>query len=88
LRPQGQASHVVENRQANVYYDCRPTPRRQLNWYARKGLVAGFANTKKTKTLCNAVFEFIGKDVFLVCEKFIPARREVFVFYPLLRKYL
>jgi hypothetical protein len=88
VRSQRQASHVIWNRYANIYYDCRPTTKRPRSWYAKKSLVAGFANTKKYKIRCNATFEFIGRDVFVVCKDFIPARREVFVYYPLLRKYL
>jgi hypothetical protein len=88
LIPQGKASHVLWNREADVYYDCRPTARRPRSWYAAESLAAGFVNTKKYKHQCNATFEFVGKDVFVVCKDFIPARREIFVYYPLLRKYM
>ncbi len=78
----------IWNSHADVYYDCRPTLNRPPRWYAKHSLVAGFANTKKTKSRCNATFEFVGRDVFVVCKKFIPPRREIFVYYPLLDKYL
>lgn len=82
------ASHVIWNKEAEVYYDCRPTLKRPTSWYAKKSLVAGFANTAKYKNRCNAAFEFVGRDVFVVCTEYIPARREVFVYYPLLEKYI
>ncbi len=88
MRPQGKASHVIWNHHADVYYDCRPTLRRPYSWYAKKSLAAGFANTRKFKNQCNATFEFVGRDVFVVCKDYIPARREIFVHYPLLRKYM
>ena len=59
-----------------------------MSWYAKRGLAAGFANTKQYKNRCNASFEYVGRDVFVVCTDFIPARSEIFVYYPLLRKYV
>ena len=58
-----------------------------MSWYARHSLAAGFANTKKISA-CNAVFVNIGRHVFVRATKFIPAGREIFVFYPLLDEYM
>ena len=50
-------------------------------------LAAGLANTKQISA-CNAVFVNIGRHVFVRATKFIPAGREIFVFYPLLDEYM
>ena len=84
---QGWGAYITFNSDTATYYNCRPTTRRPVRWYANIRKVAGFANTKPI-TQCNAEFVNIGRQVFILVTKFIPAGSEIFVFYPLLSKYL
>ncbi len=54
----------------------------------RRVFAAGIAITKKPQIRCNAAFESVGRDVFAVCKNFIAARREIFVYFPLLDKHI
>jgi hypothetical protein len=52
-----------------------------MQWFVDNHGVAGFANTKEKRDLCNAKFRFIGEEIFLVATKDIKAGEEVFAFY-------
>jgi hypothetical protein len=67
---------------ANLAYclDSRPSKEFPLEWYVRNHGLGGFANTK-IREECNAKFETIGDDVFVVATKHIAAGEEVIVFY-------
>lgn len=51
-----------------------------IEWYVRNNLVGGFANSNARK-LCNAKFETVGDQVYVVATKPIMAGEEIFVFY-------
>jgi hypothetical protein len=67
---------------ANLAYclDSRPSREFPLKWYVRNHGLGGFANTRDRRD-CNAKFETIGEDVFVVATKPIAAGEEVFVYY-------
>jgi hypothetical protein len=52
-----------------------------MKWYADNHGLAGFANTRDSRTDCNAELKTIGEEVFLIATKQINVGEEIFAFY-------
>jgi hypothetical protein len=61
-------------------FNSRPSDKFPLDWFIRNLKMGGFANTKSRRE-CNAKFETIGDNVYVVSTKPIGAGEEVIVFY-------
>ncbi len=59
---------------------------RAREWYCGRHLVAGFANTLRTRRACNCDFVTVGDHVFLEARRDIEKGEELYVFYKFTKK--
>jgi hypothetical protein len=78
---QGKATHVKRIGNSLWCLNAIVTRERTLKWYVDNHGLAGFANTKDSRNECNAKFETIGDEVFLIATKPINVGDEIFAYY-------
>ena len=78
---QGKATHVKRIGDSIWCVHTIVNAERTYDWYADSHGLAGFANTKDSRLECNARFETIGDEVFLIATKPINIGDEIFAYY-------
>jgi hypothetical protein len=78
---QGKATHVKRIGDSIWCINTIVDRERTYEWYVDNHGVAGFVNTRDSRNECNARFETIGEEVFLIATKPINVGDEIFAFY-------